>query len=331
MVQNEKDKVVETEEKKKKTFKNSSFGRFLKDFFIKLSHEKLYLFSFILTIFFVGMFFNKFTSESEGFFQRLEHYKVNSDNKVEPTIDAGINGDKNSDVLDVSSNVGVYSREISLPEAVEVADSCSISSYKVLYKINKDKSIYKYFYNDCIGTIRIWNDTLKYNITNSARYISANGINYLFSNTGIKEVDGETYRLDEELANIKENKILNGVQILFVDSNVLFVNDKRLLIIKGNSVVLDTMKDYKSNGGSLDRLVYNSKKENTYNFIVFTNEEALNCYENPDQSDDKKVYSIYSITYDKEKALFEKPQLLVERKVNEGCKNWNEDYKLLQQ
>ena len=119
MTQNEKDKVVETEEKKKKTFKTSSFGRFLKDFFIKLSHEKLYLFSFVLTIFFLGTFLNKFTSESEGFFQRLEHYKIGSDNKVEPTIDAGINSDKNSEVLDVSSNVGVYSREIDITYAVK--------------------------------------------------------------------------------------------------------------------------------------------------------------------------------------------------------------------
>ncbi len=324
----EKEKVVQ-EEKKKKSIHDTSFVCFTKDFLKTLIHEKLFLLSFILTLFFLGLFFNDVTKGSEGYFQKIDEHFTKTDNTVEATVDVDLNKD-NKD-MDVSSLIGIYSREVALNESIQVGDSCSISSYKLIYKISENKSIFKYLDSECLGTIRIWNDTLKYNTSNSARYISANGINYLFSNTGIKEVDGETYRLDDSISTIKEENKLNGAQISFIDNNIVIMSNKRLIILKGNNIVLDTNKDYVSNGGSIERKIFKSKSDTKYSFIVFNNAESLNCYQIFEEENDNELYKIYSITYNAEKKSFDDVELKVERKINDGCSNWNEDYNLLQQ
>ena len=330
MTNKEEKETVVQEEKKKKSIKDTSIGRFNRDLFHNLIHDKLFLLSFLLTLFFLGLFLNNATKGSEGYFQKLEEKYIKKDNKVEPTVDVDING-KAEEILDVTSLVGIYSREVVLSESVKVTDSCEISSYKLVYKIENDKSINKYFMNDCLGVFRIWNDKLKYNTSNSARYISAHDINYLFSNTGIKEVDGETYRIDESISSISGASRLYGARMSFLDNNIIISSDTSLLIIKGNSVVLNTKKDYANNGGTLDKTFYPGREEGKYTFIVFNNGESLNCYESYEENNDKVLYKIYSIDYDSEKKAFNEPKVIVERKINDGCKNWENDFNLLSQ
>ena len=330
MKHNEDAKEVDKREQVRKAIRESGFARFLRNFFYTLVHSKKYMLSFILTIFFFCSFFMRVTNNSEGFFQRLENDSNKKDNTVEPTVDDDINSNKQvTDILDISDYVGVYSREVTLSEKVELNDSCSISRYKVVYKINKDKTIYKYFYNDCVGVIKIWNDTLKYNTINNVRYISTDNTNYLFSNSGIKEIDGETYRVDSDLDGIREKNNINGLKILFYDTSAVFMEQKNLVIIKGNSVVLNYKEQYKNNGGKLDSYVYQSKTDGKFNFIVFSNEEALNCYEAYEESNEKDLYKIYSISYNKDNKSFNNPVIEVERKINEGCQNFDEDMKIL--
>ncbi|MBQ4031265.1 MAG: hypothetical protein II625_05885, partial [Bacilli bacterium] len=65
----------------------------------------------------------------------------------------------------------------------------------------------------------------------------------------------------------------------------------------------------------------------SYKFIVFSNGENLNCYDN--NTDDDLVYKIYSISYDKDKMSFSSPTELVSRNKSDGCTNWKADLELL--
>lgn len=330
MAQNEEEKSEELT--KRKSIKDTGFVKFFKSFVSLLLHDKKYLFSFLVSLFFFCLFFSQMTNESEGYIQKLEKSFNKNDNTVEPTVDDNIDANsQGSERLDISDYVGIYSREVSLSDPIEIDDSCKVSQYKIIYKVNKDNSIYKYFYSECLGTFKIWNDTLKYNISNSARYISAHEFNYLFSTTGIKEIDGDTYRYDDSLTNIKESNSNRDIKVLFFDNNIVFLNNNMLSIVKGNNVVLNTLTQYKSSGGNLEKLVYQSSNDGQFNFIVFSNNEALNCYDSYEDSNTNTLYSIYKVTYNQDNSLFEEPKLVLERKVNEGCKNWQEDLKKLKQ
>lgn len=336
-VQSEINEELLNEKKlKEKNKKENGTYLFFRFFFNRLKEDKFYLCSFIVTITFFSIFsFNKL-KETEGYYDKKNETKQ-TDNSLVPTINTDLNNsnvtnNKENDELNIGDYVGIYSKSVELPTPIKLTNTCNVTNYKVVYEIKKDKNIIKYFYNDCIGTIRIWSDTLKYVSNGGARYISANEINYLFSNSSMKEVDGDTYKLDEEIKSIKENiKVKDRVYIY--DNNIVFTTDDDLILIKNGVISYQLTNKYKSEGGELQKLVYKSKNENEFRFIVFSTKENKSCYttEELTKSDfkDEEFYKVFSIKYDSESGTFLEEKEIATRNKSDGCDKFNEDLKTL--
>lgn len=329
--------IKEQKLKEKEKKKNSSYLFFT--FFIKrLKEDKIYLFSFIVTAVFLGFFSFKKLQATEGYYDKKNESKTN-ENVVVPTINPDLNNqnknDKTGDALDISDYVGIYSKEVTMNAPAVINKTCSISSYKVVYQIKKDKSISKYFINDCIGTIKIWDSKLDYVSSGGARYISANSINYLFSNSSMKEVDGDTFKLDDDINTIKVNKKIDNVEVSFLDSNVVFVSNNDLISIKGNNINYQLSEKYKINTNVLDKIVYNSSVKNQFKFIIFEDKEEKKCYTkeeiSADNFTDGKIYTIYSVKYNEESKIFDAEKEIVSRNKSDGCDVYNEDFANLEE
>ena len=327
-----KEKVIKIEAAervfpKKKDKKASNAYLFGKAFGERLRSDKLFFVSFLITLFFVAVFSYRLLKNSESSYPGFVNRFI-SNNEVSPTSD---DNDNKAPVvvdeeLDVSDKVGIYSREVVLNEGIQLSDSCKIDSYKYIYQIKKDNSIGKYLYNDCLGTIAVWNDKLDYVTIGDTKYIGTNDIHFLFSGTSMREADGDTYKIDDSITSIKEKNNIKNLEVNFVDNNVVFVGLKNLIVMKGNSVLFNLNKEYSNNGGKLNKMVYQIDKTN-YKFIVFDNGEEMNCSD--EYTDDGLLYKIYSISYDKEKMIFNSAKEVLSRNKNEGCAHWEEDLELL--
>ncbi len=332
--------IVKVNKEKEKKKKNNGTYLFIRAFMTKIREDKVYFFSFIITIAFLGIFsFNKL-KETEGYYDKKEN-SATSEKGVTPTVDTNLNNNtseneenkEKEEELDISTYVGIYSRDITMSSPVVLSDTCSISSYKLVYQIKKDKSITKYLINDCLGTIKIWDDDLVYVESSGAKYISANGINYLFSATNMREVDGETYKKDDSIESLKVNQKLKNVDISFDNDNILLMTNSDLILLKGNVIVYQLSENYENNGGNLDKLVYKDSGM-TYRFIVFNNKEDKVCYTEEEIAAtdfaDGDLYKIYSIKYNSEKENFDSAEELVSRVKSAGCDVYEEDLKLLE-
>lgn len=324
----------DTDKKKK----NNGTYLFIKAFLNKIKEDKLYLFSFIITVAFLCIFsFNKL-KETEGYYDRKENTETN-EKGVTPTVDTNLNkkdeDEKVEEELNIDDYIGIYSREITMSSPIVLNDTCSISTYKLVYQIKKDETITKYLVNDCLGTVLMWNAKLQYVTSGGARYISANEINYLFSATNMREVDGETYKKDESIKTLKEELKIKDIDITFDKDNIILATNEDLILLKGNVIVYQLKDKYTNNGGDLEKRVYKSKEDMTYKFIVFTNNEKKVCYTTEEISNedftDGDLYKIYSIKYNSKKESFDDSQELVTRLKSAGCDVYEEDLKLLQE
>lgn len=329
---NVKNKVVKIEDAdkvlpKKEEKKTSSAYSFGKAFGERLRTDKLFLLSFLVTFAFLAVmsykvlknskssypgFVNKFISTSEP-----NSTSDDSDNKATVAVD---------EELDISDKVGIYSRVVNLSESVKINDACTIDSYKYIYQIKKDKSITKYLYNDCLGSYKVWSDSLDYVTISGTKYIGTTDVHFLFSGTSMKEADGDTYKTDDEISSIKEKVNIKGLSVTQIDNSIFILEKNNLVLVRGNSVLFNLNKDYVSKGGKLEQRVYKVDDKN-YKFIVFYNNEELNCYDEAQEAE--QLYKIYSITYDEEKSDFAYPKELVSRNKNEGCANWKADLEIL--
>lgn len=323
IVVNQNDAVVE----EKKMLKTQ---RFFKDFFKKLKSDKLYLLSFLITLVLLGFFFYSNIKESDGLYKYSTKNNIDEtqDNDVSAGVDSNLNKKTTDSDIDVSDYVGIYSREVDLNESVKLNDSCIINSYKVVYQIKKNKSIAKYFYNECIGTIKMWDSNLAYVSSGGARYISAKDTNYLFASNTMKEVDGETYTMDDDIDSIKEKTNVKNIDLTFDEGNIIIMTYDNLYLISGSNVGFKLGETYKNNGGDLEQRVYKSSTKYKYNFIVFSNEEKRNCYDET-IVEDKLLYTIYSVKYNKTDKKFGAVKTVVSRNVNDLCTNYDDDMDLL--
>lgn len=327
-VNNEKEKVIKIENGQniapKETKKNSNAYNFGKAFGERLRTDKFFLLSFLITLVFLGYIS----------YQRLKNSQGSYYNSIKQMFNEEETGkDKNStsnvavdEELNVSDYVGVYSREITLTESIKLSNSCTLDSYKVVYQVKKDRSINKYVFNECFGVFKIWNGKLEYVFSGGTKYIGTKDYHFLFSGTSMKEVDGESYKIDEDIASLKEKNKIKDSEVYFYDNSMVFMNKTNLILFRGNSVLYNLNNSYKNNGGKLDKYIY-KVDDYKYNFIIFNNGEELNCYE--DSSDEDLLYKIYEITYDKEKMNFTSPKELISRNKKDGCTNWEEDFKTL--
>ncbi len=339
-VQNEiNEELIKEKKEQEKEKKNNPSYLFLTFFIKRLKEDKLYLFSFIITLVFLGIFSFKKLQSTDGYYDRKNDTKVN-DNAVVPTVNTDLNqDDKNntqiSDELDITDYIGIYSKEITMSSPVVINNTCSITSYKLVYQIKKDKSIIKYFMNDCAGTIKIWEDKLNYVSSGGARYISANNINYLFSSNNMKEVDGDTYKVDDEVNVIKINKKINDLNLYFLDSNVVLVTNTDLISIKGSSINYQLSQKYEVNRNVLDKIVYESSTKNQFKFIIFNKEETKTCYDSEelvgDEFKDDLMYKIYLIKYDEETQTLSEEKEIISRNKTDGCEKYKDDLENLKE
>lgn len=336
-VQEEINKELLKANKEKENKKNKNATYLFFTFFIKrLKEDKLYLFSFLVTIAFFSIFSIKKLEETEGYYDR-KHENSPQENAVIPTIndktESSTKGETTiTDDLDITDYVGIYSREIVLTSPLVLNDVCSINDYMILYQIKKDKTITKYLKNDCLGTIKIWSDSLKYVSSSGARYISANNINFLFSNNNMKEVDGETYKIDD-LNAIKENRKNKEIETYFYDNNIALMTKKDLVLLKGANISYKLSEKFSLND-NIEQLVYKASNKNQFNFIVFQ-EKNKTCYSDEEikKSDfnDEENYKIYTIRYDSSTELFSEEKEIVSRKKSDGCEKYNEDLEYLKE
>ena len=314
--------------KEAKKDKKNPYSLFLSFVINRMKEDKLYLFSFIVTVVFFIVFSLYNISESEGLFNiKKEDEVVSSD--TTKNDDSNLNATINSDDLDVSSYVGIYSREIILDTPLSIGDACVIDTYKIAYQIKKDKSISKYFINDCMGNIKMWDDKLSYVSTGGARYIGANDIYYLFASSSMKEIDGDTFKIDDDLSNIKEKMKLDNSEVFFEDKSIIIMTYDNLYLINDGTGT-DVLGIYKSSGGNLEKKVYKSDINKQFNFIVFSNDEKMNCYQAGDENFvDGSLYKIYTIKYNSNTNMFSTPKEIISRNKSAGCAVYEDDLKTL--
>ena len=331
-----KEILKQKKEDAKKKKQNPSY-LFLTFFIKRLKEDKLYLFSFLVTIAFFSIFSVKKLQETEGYYDRKKG--TNTEEKIttptsndnqpkEPVKETPI-----TDELDITDYIGIYSREVTLSSPLVMSATCNITDYKIVYQIKKDKSIAKYFINDCLGTIKMWDDTLKYVSSSGARYISANSINFLFSTTNMKEVDGETYKIDEEMTQLRENKKDKTVTPIFYENNIILMSKSELVLLKGANITYQLSKEYKLQD-VVEEIVYKSNEnDNQFNFIVYDEADSKKCYTEEESKSSKFVdadnYKIYSIQYDNNIGNFTPAEEKISRKKSDGCELFQSDLESL--
>lgn len=325
-IQSEINKELIKEEKKKK--EDNLTYLFFVLFFTNLKNNKLYLLSFFVTVFSIVFFSITRVKEADGIYSASSN-NSNTD-MVNATVDTGKKNNTN-DEIDISIYVGnFYTKEFTLNEPIVLSETCSASSYKFVYQIKKDKTISKYLYNECLGTILVWKDNISYVTSGGAKYVSANGINYLLSASNMKEVDGDTYSVDDSITSLKENNNIKGLTIDFYNNSIIFNTGDNLLLVRGSAINYDLNSNYSNNGGSLDTRVYKTKTSNQYNFIVFANGEKDNCYSKFDnEKEDSIVYTIYSVKYNKNNFSFDEAKELIKRNKSDKCENYESDLAVL--
>lgn len=317
--------------KEKKDKKKNPYYLFLTFVIKKMKEDKLYLLSFIITVLFVGVFSLYKVNEADGLYKHKKDEVV--DNNVTPTIKPDVNAQV-SDVLDVSDYVGIYSREVVLDEPIVVSDTCSLTSYNVLYQIKKDKTIKKFFSNECVGNLLIWEDTLAYVSNGGARYINANDTNFLFSATNMKEIDGSAYKLDDDITNVKVVNKIKNVDIDFIDNKIIIKLIDDLVLLHENVIDYRLSDSYINNGGDTKERVFKIE-DYKYKFILFENNEKKNCYSEVDLADpnfvDGPSYKIYSIEYSSKDGKFKAVKEIVSRDKSVKCDVFNEDLESLKE
>ena len=274
--------------------------------------------SFLITFAFLGILFYKKVS--------IEVDKVRIANDIEEDVAEPVSViEKLSDELDVSNYVGIYSRTINLQEEVKL-NTCTMTSYKLLYKIEKNKKITKYFQSDCLGTIEMYSSTLSYYNNGGARYIGTERNNFIFGTNSMKEVDGETYKIEEGTNKISERLIDKNIETYFPDNTIIIVTNDNIISIKESLISFRIPEDYNSTGGGLTKRFYGNNNY-TFRFIVFNNTENVSCYDNEESED--LLYTIYQVTYNKEDKEFGSIKQIVTRTKNAGCTIYKEDLETL--
>ena len=315
-----KEEPTETSFKSESKLRRMRMYRIISLIIRHFKENKLYLLSFLITVAFLGIVSIQKVKESDGFLHFGEENPVESDSTSKEEETESVSATTN-DSLDVSNYVGIYSREVILSSPIKLSNSCTLSKYKELYQIKKDKTIQKFIYSSCLGTYKIWGDTLGYVSTSGARYISSHGINYLFGQNSMKEVDGETYKIDTGITTIRVGSKINDLEITFYDGGIVFLTNDNLISTSNGNVTYVLSDNYSNNGGNLTKRVYQSSNK-VYKFIVFYSGDKNNC---TSSESDELNYKIYSITYNDESKILENVKEIVSRNQNDGCSIFDED------
>lgn len=311
-------KDIEDNEESPKTFKDTRTYRIIGTLKKNLKEDKWYLASFIITIIFllIGCFLK--VREAEGIYTpKNENAENTTETKENDSVASATTAEKTEE-LDVSNYVGYYTHTYTLTSKINLTTTCSIDSYEIIYQIKKDNTINKYLNNTCLGVILLVNDKLNYVTSSGARYIGSSSTNFLFGNGSIKEVDGDTFKIDETITNLKENKKLDTINITNYPNNIALISQSNIYLIKGNSIIFNLNEEYPSTENTLSQRIYN--KDTTYYYIQFLAKED-SCLKN---NTDDEYYNIYSISYNYEENNFD-ISIYKTRNVSEGCQSISSD------
>lgn len=313
IVKNEVDEEVKNIVNDMKNMKTNSKNIILV-FFNYLKADRMYFLTFLITLTFLGFNFTKNVDFN------VEDKKIDS---LVHAVDAP--EEKELNILDY---VGIYSTDVKLDVPIKLNDVCILDSYKIVYQIKRDNTISKYFYNSCIGSYLITNESLDYIYNGTSKFIGTEYHSYLFGTNSIRETDGFTYYIDDDLFSIKENVKFDDIELQFYGDSIIFVTNDDLILNNGNNIY-SVSSNYTSNGGNLNKRFYVSKNKHQFNFIVFNNFDAVSC--SSDIATDEIGYTIYSIRYDVNSNNFLEAKEVVSRTKSDGCLNYLEDLKKLEE
>ena len=277
--------------------KNKEENEYSNAFFKKLYENKLYLISFIITIFVLGYGAFMGLKSSDGL--------ITKRNKKQLLIIEQLEKAK-------SANDGYYSHNVTLNEKIDIG-TCSVDSYDIIYEV-KEGVFTKYFSNTCLGVVKLGEEQ---NITVK---------NFSFT------VNNYTYDKDTNVTSLIESSN-SSVNLYFYPNSIILLSDDNLILLNNNKVSYVSNKKYKNNGGNLSKRYYESSKEkDTFNYIVFYNGEEVACYDDVDKANDgDKLYEIYQIRFNTAFDKFDDPKLLISRTKGEYCINYENDIGILKQ
>lgn len=312
-------------------------GIIFRSIFNKCKTDKWYLISLIITFASLGFLLAVKVKNAEGALIKKDSTPVVVVDKDTVTNDDTTNKDNNKntkdDVIDLSEYIGYYSEDVTMKEPLILNETCTISEYKNVYHITESNKVIKYYYNDCVGTIKLWEGTFAYTNDGGTRYISSNGYYFRFNKNDIKEIKDDevtTYKADNELHNLQENLIIKGVNLYFFGDSLIFLKSDDLIQLKNDEIVYQASKKYPNNGGNLEQRFYKSSNKYQFKFMIFSNGEKVNCYKDAMKQDSDNVYKVYMVKYDVEAGVLVDEQI-VERNKSDACENYENDLATLKE
>lgn len=295
---------------KRKSYKVLVISAFLQ----KLKENKLYLFSFIVTLIAFAVFSLDKVKSGDGLFGGDSETKE-EDKTVNALLD---------DELKLSKQVGIYVKSFKLEDSIKYSDNCEFKSYDLVYEVKEDNQVNKYVQNKCLGTVLIYSDTLGYVKSENTKNIGSKSYIYVFKDTSMTELDGLTYKKDSSYTLNSDISKLDNTNLRFHGDKFVIENNNELYLISGKEIEYELI-----NKSLLDKSIYRVGDSNNYRYIVYNENETQTCYVKSsievDGFEDKNIYTIYSLKFDSDTLTFSEPFIEMVRNRSDSCDTLNED------
>lgn len=313
---------------------DSSKTIFIRAFWHKIISDKFYFVSFIITISAFFLLSSNKVREAKGIIEEEAFVAIEESVVTEtktPSTNDNILKNPLQETVSLTEYVGMYSKTVSLENPLNINNICSISEYKIIYQVTKENNIKKIFYNECLGSVELWQQEAEYKNDGSTRYISANNILFKFTNNNLKEIKEDnniTYEKEENLLNLTIGLNLNDINMYFYGENIIFLENNDLILLSDGKIKYKVSDKYINHGGNLQNRVFKAKDQYEFRFIVFENNETKNCYNENEYHLEGPLYTIYSIKYNPETENMSEAQKVVSRLTTNSCQYLEEDLKM---
>lgn len=285
----------------------------LSSFINQLKEDKLYLICFIITIIFFGIFSFDKVRDGSGIFSSND--AIESTKKENNLLE---------EKLDMTKYVGIYVKNYRLNKTIKINDKCEFKTYDYIYQVNKNNKINKYMYNECLGTVLIYSDTLGYVKSENSKNIGSKSFIYVFKDNKLTELDGLTYtknisyKIDDDILDLKDTKLI------FHGDKFILDNVKELYLINGKEIETEIVTD-----SLLSKSVFRIKDSSNFKYIDYMEGETQTCYVKSTTQEvgfeDKNTYTIYSVKFNEDTLSFSDPFIEVVRKRSDTCDTLNDD------
>lgn len=294
---------------KRKSYKVLIVSAFLQ----KLRDNKLYLFSFVVTVIAFCLFSLDKVKDGDGLFGK-EDIKQ-SEKEVNDLLE---------DKLKLNKQVGIYVKSFKLNKEVKYDTKCSFKSYDLVYEVFSDNKINKYIQNECLGTVLIYSDTLGYVKSENTKNIGTKGFIYVFKDSSMTELDGLTYKKNNNYKLNDDIKDLSSTKLVFHGDKYILETNNELYLINGQY-----LESHISADSLLDKSMYRIGDTSNYRYIVYNEGETQTCYVKSsievEDFEDKNIYTIYVVKFDSENLTFTDPFIENVRNRSDSCDTLNED------